>query len=172
VTGQAIRAIYPGTFDPVTNGHLDLVRRAAGMCSELVVAVLRNTGKEPLFDAEERRAMFAEALAGAGPAGVRVVAFDGLLADYARAERATVVVRGLRAISDFEYELQMAQMNNALTGIPTLFLPTASRHSFLASRLLREVAQYGGDVTPMVPPAVARALAQKFKPTARSEGAS
>ncbi len=165
---QAIRAIYPGTFDPVTNGHLDLVRRAAAMCSELVVAVLRNTGKEPLFDAEERRAMFAEALAESGPAGVRVVAFDGLLADYARAERATFVVRGLRAISDFEYELQMALMNRRLDpGLETVFLTPGEDVAFISSRLVREIARLGGDVSRLVPAPALDRLERRFGPGVR-----
>lgn len=152
------RAIYPGTFDPVTYGHLDLVRRAAGMCDQLVVAVLRNTAKAPLFDAEERRAMFSESLALAGLDGVRVVAFDGLLADFARAERATLIVRGLRAISDFEYELQMALMNRRLDpGLETVFLTPGEDVAFISSRLVREIARLGGDVSRLVPaPALQR----------------
>ena len=165
---REVRAIYPGTFDPVTHGHLDLVRRAAGMCSELVVAVLRNTEKAPLFDADERRAMFAEALAGSGPAGVRVVAFEGLLADYARAERATFVVRGLRAISDFEYELQMALMNRRLDpGLETVFLTPGEDVSFISSRLVREIARLGGDVSRLVPGPALDRLERMFGPGVR-----
>jgi pantetheine-phosphate adenylyltransferase len=168
VSAREVRALYPGTFDPVTNGHLDLVRRAAGMCSELVVAVLRNTEKAPLFDADERRAMFEESLAALGPPGIRVVAFEGLLADYAQAERATFVVRGLRAISDFEYELQMALMNRRLDpGLETVFLTPGEDVSFISSRLVREIARLGGDVSRLVPAPALERLERLFGPGVR-----
>ncbi|MBP7147163.1 MAG: pantetheine-phosphate adenylyltransferase [Acidobacteria bacterium] len=165
MTSRTLRAIYPGSFDPVTNGHLDLARRAAQVFGSLVVAVLRNTDKAPLFDAEERREMFAEALAEHGIADVRVVAFEGLLADFARAEGATIVVRGLRAISDFEFELQMALMNRRLQkGLESVFLTPGEDVSFISSRLVREIARLGGDVSGLVPTSALRRLERRFGP--------
>ncbi len=169
--GGELRAIYPGSFDPVTNGHLDLVRRAAGMCDELIVAVLRNTEKKPLFGADERREMFAESLGLAGIERVRVAAFDGLLAEFARAERATLIVRGLRAISDFEYELQMALMNRRLDpGLETVFLTPGEDVAFISSRLVREIARLGGDVSRLVPAPALQRLVRLYGSGARGEG--
>jgi pantetheine-phosphate adenylyltransferase len=147
-------AIYPGTFDPVTLGHMDVVRRARGLFGSVRVAVLENTAKAPLFDAEERRAMFAEALRSEGIEGVDVVAFDGLLVEFARRIGARTIVRGLRAMSDFEYELQMAQMNRRLDeSIETVFLTPDEAVASISSRLVREIAQLGGDVSELVPEA-------------------
>ena len=150
-------ALFPGSFDPFHNGHLEIVERASRLFDALVVAVVRNPQKgEPLFDADDRQAMIAESLAHLG--SVRIVSMSTLVVEVAREVGATVIVRGLRAVSDFENELQMAQMNHHLSGIETLFLPTSSTHSFVASRLIREVVRYGGDVSEFVPPPVARRL--------------
>ncbi len=154
-------ALYPGSFDPFHNGHLEIVERASKLFDEVVVAAVRNPQKsEPLFSMEERQLMIASSLSHLN--NVRIVSVSTLVVNVARDVGATAIVRGLRAVSDFENELQMAQMNNRLSGIETVFVPTSSAHSFLASRLLREVARYGGDVTEMVPPPVAEALKIKF----------
>ncbi len=154
-------ALYPGTFDPFHNGHLEIVERAAEHFDRLVVAAMRNPQKaEPLFTLEERSAMLAESLAHLS--NVSIDSFDSLVVDLAERIGATVIVKGLRVVSDFESELQMAQMNRALSGIDTVFFPSASAHSFIASRLLREVARLGGDVTSMVPEPVAKRLADKL----------
>ena len=154
-------ALYPGSFDPFHNGHLEIVERASKLFDEVVVAAVRNPQKsEPLFAMEERQLMIASSLSHLN--NVRIVSVSTLVVNVAKDVGATAIVRGLRAVSDFENELQMAQMNNRLSGIETVFVPTSSAHSFLASRLLREVARYGGDVTEMVPPPVAEALKIKF----------
>jgi pantetheine-phosphate adenylyltransferase len=156
-------ALIPGTFDPVTFGHLDIVERAARQFDEVVVAVVDEPAKPSLlFLAEERRAMLAEVTADL--VNVSVEVFGGLLADYAVARGARAIVKGLRAVSDFDYELQMAQMNYRLSGVETLFMPTAPEHSFLSSSLVREVARHGGEVSSMVPPEVARRLKERFAP--------
>ncbi len=153
--------LIPGSFDPFHNGHLEVVERAALIFDTIVVAAIRNPQKsEALFDLDERREMIAESCAHLPK--VEIVSIAKLLVDVARDVNATAIVKGLRAVSDFESELQMAQMNRSLSGVETLFIPTSSSHSFIASRLLREVARYGGDVTPFVPPAVAVRLADKF----------
>ncbi len=154
-------ALIPGTFDPVTFGHLDIVERAARQFDEVVVAVVAAPAKAGvLFDADERRTMLAEVTASLP--NVEVEVFGGLLADYALARGATAIVKGLRAVSDFDYELQMAQMNYRLSRVETFFMPTAPEHSFLSSSLVREVARYGGEVSSMVPPEVARRLKERF----------
>jgi pantetheine-phosphate adenylyltransferase len=154
-------ALVPGTFDPVTFGHLDIVERTARQFDEVVVAAVARPGKaRVLFEAEERRTMLAEVTAHLP--NVRVELFHGLLADFAQAQGARAIVKGLRAISDFDYELQMAQMNYRLSGVETLFMPTAPEHSFLSSSLVREVARFGGEVSSMVPPDVARRLKERF----------
>lgn len=153
--------LIPGSFDPFHNGHLEVVERASPIFDEVVVAAIRNPQKsEPLFGLEERRDMIAESCAHLS--NVRIVSIATLLVNVARDVNATAIVKGLRAVSDFESELQMAQMNRSLSGVETLFLPSSSHTSFIASRLLREVARYGGDVSGFVPLPVAKRLADKF----------
>jgi pantetheine-phosphate adenylyltransferase len=147
---HTVKAIYPGSFDPVTNGHLDLIARAAKMFDHLVVAILRNSAKNPLFTVEERVSMLSEGTAEFG--NVSVSTFDGLLVEFAREERAHAVVRGIRAISDYEYELQMALMNRRLApDVETIFLMPDAKYSFVSSRLVKEVFQLGGSVEGLVP---------------------
>lgn len=154
-------AIYPGSFDPVTFGHLDIIRRAAQMFDEVIVAVAHNEAKNPLFTAAERGAMITEAIG--GTAGVTVKMLNGLLVDFARSQDAFVVIRGLRAISDFEFEFQMALMNRRLeTRLETVFLTPKEDYTFLSSRIVKEVARLGGDVSPFVPAAVAHRLKARF----------
>lgn len=158
---SALVVIYPGSFDPLTNGHLDLIARGAKLADELVIAVLRNTAKpEPLFSVEEREDMLREATVGI--ANITVASFEGLLVDFARARGAKAVMRGIRAISDYEYELQMAMMNRKLEpDIETLFLMPAEKYTYVSSRLIKGVAQLGGDVSELVPPNVhARLMAR------------
>lgn len=151
------RALFPGSFDPFHNGHREVVERASLLFDEVVVAAMRNPQKAaPLFALEERLGLIEDAVRGLD--NVRVVALSSLVVDLARALEATVIVRGLRAVSDFEIELQMAQMNRTISGIDTLFVPTSSEHSFLSSKLIREIAAYGGDVRAFVPDVVAKAL--------------
>ncbi|MBA8796297.1 pantetheine-phosphate adenylyltransferase [Friedmanniella endophytica] len=154
------RAVCPGSFDPITRGHLDVIGRAARQFDEVLVAVGRNAGKRGLFDIDERVAMVAEACAD-WPT-VRVEAFDGLLAEFCAARDASCVVKGVRSAADYDYELPMARMNARLTGVETLFLPAAPEWSFVSSSLVREVAALGGDVTPYLTPAVAAALADRL----------
>lgn len=157
---EPVVAIYPGSFDPVTNGHLDLIDRGTKIFDRLVVAILRNTEKDPLFSLEERREMLAEVTAPYG--NVEIDSFHGLLVDYARKRRAQVLLRGIRAVSDYEYELQMAMMNRKLEpGLETVFMLPAVEYSFLSSRLVREIAQLGGSVKGLVPAAVERRLRAK-----------
>jgi len=153
-------AVYPGSFDPITRGHEDLIRRARSFADRVIVAVAVNVSKQPLFTLEERVALINQAVA---DPSVQVQAFDGLLADFARRAGATVIVRGLRAVSDFEYEFQMALMNrNLAPGVETVFLVPAYDLTYLSSSLVREVARFGGDVSALVHPAVRQALTQKF----------
>jgi pantetheine-phosphate adenylyltransferase len=160
---QNVTAIYPGSFDPVTNGHLDLISRGARIFGRLIVAVLRNAEKAPLFSLDERVEMLKEATS-AWRDNVEVDVFDGLLMDYARRRKALVIVRGIRAISDYEYELQMALMNRKLEpGIETMFMMPAEAYSYLSSRLVREIAQLGGAVKDLVPAAVEDRLRTKFR---------
>jgi pantetheine-phosphate adenylyltransferase len=156
----AVTALCPGTFDPVTNGHVDIIERAGQQFERVVVAVLENPGKAPLFGVKERVAMLEAATAGLE--GVEVEAFSGLLVEYARRVGARVIVKGLRAVTDFEYEIQMAQMNQRLGGVETLFMTTAPTWSYLSSSLVREVAGFGGDVRGLVPPTVVERLHEKF----------
>ena len=154
-------AVYPGTFDPVTYGHLDLVERGSRLADELVIAILRNEDKQPMFTVDERMEFLREAVA--KYPNVSVDSFDGLLVDYARRRGASVILRGLRAVSDFEYELQMAMMNRRLApSLETAFLMPNEAWSYVSSRLVREVARLGGDVSGLVPPNVARALKERL----------
>lgn len=156
------RAIYPGSFDPITLGHLDVIARASAIFSELIVAVASNEPKGPLFTAAERAALVQESLPKTS-GDVRVEIFDGLLVDFARQEETFVVIRGLRAISDFEFEFQMALMNRRLEPrLETIFLTPQEEFTFLSSRIVKEVARLGGDVTAFVPVPVATALKEKF----------
>jgi len=155
-------ALVPGSFDPVTFGHLDVIERVARFFDSVIVAVIRNPQKSAsLFSLEEREAMLAEVTAHLG--NIRIEYFAGLLVDFARDHGATTIVKGLRAVTDFDYELQMAQMNQTLSGIDTFFLATSPQYSFLSSSLVREVARFGGDVSSLVPPQVAARLIQRFK---------
>ncbi len=156
-----IAALIPGSFDPPTNGHLDVVRRAAAFCDRLVVAVVANPSKDPLFTVRERVEML-EAEVTDLP-GVEVGSFTGLLVDFAAAEGLGVIVKGLRGGKDFDYELQMAQMNMTLAGIETIFLPTSPRWGYVSSSLVREVARLGGDTTNLVPPKVHARLEEKLR---------
>ena len=154
------RAVCPGTFDPVTNGHVDIIARAAQLFDEVVVATGTNTSKNRLFQPEERLAMLREACADLE--NVRVEGFSGLLTTFCRDHDIHAVVKGLRAGADFDYELQMAQMNATLAPeVETVFLPTSPRYAFLASSLVKEIALFGGDVTAMVPPHVREALERR-----------
>jgi len=150
------RAICPGSFDPITYGHLDIIGRASAQFDEVIVAVGNNRSKEGYFTVEERTNMIAETTAKFG--NVKVDSWKGLLGDYCRANKIDVIIKGLRAMSDFEYELQMAQVNLQGSGVESMFMATSPAHSFLSSSLIRELAHYDGDVSSMVPPAVIAAL--------------
>ena len=155
-------AVYPGTFDPITNGHVDIVRRTLTIFDRVVVALAENVRKSPLFSLEERRTMIVEALG--GEPRVEVDAFQGLLAEYCRRRSAAVVIRGLRALADFEYEFQTAHMNRRLApDVETLFLMTGEESFYVSSSLVKEVALMGGDVSALVPPGVVAALTEKRK---------
>jgi pantetheine-phosphate adenylyltransferase len=158
---NSVKAIYPGTFDPPTNGHLDLIARGAKIVDHLVVAILRNTTKgEGLFSTAERAEMLKECVAPLGNVSVQV--FNGLLVDFARQEGATTILRGIRAISDYEYEFQMAMMNRKLNPkVETIFMMPAEQYTYVSSRLIKGVYQLGGDVSALVPELVMRRLAQK-----------
>ncbi|MCL6482043.1 MAG: pantetheine-phosphate adenylyltransferase [Firmicutes bacterium] len=159
---RSLLAIYPGSFDPVTNGHLDLIERAAQLFERLIVAVLQNDGKEPLFTTAERIEMLREATR--GWPNVEVDMFGGLLVEYARQKQARVIIRGIRAVSDYEYELQMALMNRKLAPeIETVFLLPAEAYSYLSSRLVKEIARLGGSVHGLVPPIVEQRLRVKVR---------
>ena len=153
------RALCPGSFDPVTNGHIDIIGRAANLYDEVVVAIFINESKQSMFSVDDRRAMLIEATA-AYP-NVSVAVFHGLVVDYCRDHDIPVIVKGLRAVSDFDYELQMAQMNRGLAGVDTLFMPTNPEYSFLASSLVKEIAKWGGDVSSLVPPNVLKRLVER-----------
>ena len=157
-----LRAIYPGSFDPVTNGHLDVIRRSCKMVDELIVGVLNNNAKMPLFSVEERVKMLKEVTKDIP--NVRILPFDGLLIEFAARMEAGVVIRGLRAITDFEYELQMSQTNHKLNPeVETIFLTTSIEYSYLSSTTVKEIAAFGGDITLFVPEAVVGQLEQKMK---------
>jgi pantetheine-phosphate adenylyltransferase len=160
---QPRRAVCPGSFDPVTNGHLDIIGRSAQLYDELVVAVFVNQSKSSLFTVDERRELLEEVTAQYG--NVRIDSFEGLVVDYCRDHEIAVIIKGLRAVSDFDYELQMAQMNRGLAGIDTLFMPTNPEYSFLASSLVKEIAKWGGDVSSLVPPSVLKRLIDRTSAT-------
>jgi pantetheine-phosphate adenylyltransferase len=155
-------AIYPGSFDPITQGHVDIILRGSSMFDKIVVAVLENIGKKPLFTVEERLDMIRDTFS--DRPNVEADSFSGLLVGYAQTKEATAIVRGIRAISDFEYEFQMALMNRRLApGIETVFMMPAEEYSYVSSRLIKEVAGLGGSVHGLVPPGVEQRLAQKFR---------
>ena len=155
------RAIYPGSFDPITKGHIDVIQRAAKLFDEVVVAVAFNDQKKTLFSPSERVAMIDAVVDGAS--NIRVVRFNGLLVEFARDQQAVAVVRGLRAVSDFEFEFQMALMNRKLEPtIETIFLTPREEYTYLSSRIVKEIARLGGNVDAFVPPSVAKALAERF----------
>jgi pantetheine-phosphate adenylyltransferase len=154
-------AIYPGTFDPITFGHIDVVDRAAQLFPHLIILVARNTSKQPLFSDQERIAMVREAFR--GRKGIEVEGFDGLLVDYARRRKASVLIRGLRAVSDFEYEFQMALTNRKLSSkLETIFLVPREQYTYLNSTIVREICRLGGDVSDFVPANVRRRLEKRF----------
>jgi pantetheine-phosphate adenylyltransferase len=155
------RVVCPGSFDPVTNGHLDIVRRASRLFDEVVVAVLVNESKKSLFTLEERLDMLGEATSDLP--NVNVASFRGLLVDFCTEHDVAAIVKGLRAVSDFDYELQMAQMNGSLTDVDTVFIPTSPEYSFLASSLVKEVARGGGDVSGLVPGFVLERMTAAFE---------
>jgi len=155
------RAVCPGSFDPVTNGHLDIIGRASRLFDEVIVGVLVNESKQGLFTIDERLEMLREVTK--PYENIRVESFQGLTVNFCRAQKASVVVKGLRAVSDFDYELQMAQMNFGLAGVETLFMPTSPQNSFLSSSLVKDVAKWGGDVSPHVPDVVARRLTERLR---------
>jgi pantetheine-phosphate adenylyltransferase len=161
---MGLTALCPGTFDPVTNGHLDIIGRTSTTFDQVVVAVLENPAKQPLFTLEERIAMLQDVCTDLP--NVRVGSFNGLLVDYAKAQGPSVIVKGLRAVSDYEFEIQMAQMNHRLGGVETLFMPTNPTWSFLSSSLVKEVARFGGDVEGLVPDPVNARLKQRLGETA------
>jgi len=159
------RAIYPGSFDPVTNGHLDIIERGCKLFDEIIIGILVNPDKQPFFTVEERHEMLTEVVKSIsqGRCDVRVDSFSGLLVNYAVAQEASVIVRGIRAISDYEYELQMALMNRRLApGVETVFMMPAETYSYVSSRLVKEVFQLGGTVTGLVPPLIERRMKEKL----------
>ena len=159
------RAIYPGSFDPVTNGHLDIIERGCKLFDEIIISILINPDKQPFFTVEERQEMLNEVVdsISKGRCTVRVDSFTGLLVNYAVAQQATVIVRGIRAISDYEYEFQMALMNRRLEpGIETVFMMPAETYSYVSSRLVKEVFQLGGTVAGLVPPLIEKRMKEKL----------
>jgi len=162
---QTVKAIYPGTFDPLTNGHLDLIARGSKIVDELVVAILRNSDKgAPLFTVAERVEMISEAIVESGFQNVSVTTFDGLLVDFARAQGAKAVLRGIRAITDYEYEFPMAMMNRKLDpNLETLFMMPTEQYTYVSSRLIKGVFNLGGDVSALVPPLVMARMRAKAK---------
>lgn len=156
-----LRAVYPGSFDPVTYGHLDIIKRSRSLADELIVGVLNNKAKTPLFSVEERVKMLEEMTK--NMPGVKIVPFEGLLIDFAKEMSAGIVVRGLRAVTDFEYELQMAQTNNKLSPeLETVFLTTSLEYSYLSSTIVKEVAAFGGDISQFVPETIERRIQEKI----------
>ncbi len=158
---SGVVAIYPGSFDPITSGHLDVIQRGTRMFSRVIVAILQNEAKRPLFSVPERMEMLRESLQGIQ--GVEIDTFHGLLADYAANKQASVILRGIRAISDYEYELQMALMNRRLRpGLETIFLPASETFSFISSKLVKEVISLGGNISGLVPPLVEERLRRQI----------
>jgi len=157
-------AVVPGSFDPPTLGHLDVIQRAAGIFESVVVAVLVNPSKTPMFTVEERMSMLTE-ISGEYP-NVSVDSFEGLMVEFAKARAPSVIVKGLRVVSDFEYELQMAQMNRHLESVETIFVPTSATHGYLSSSLVKDVARFGGKLAGLVPPTVEVALRRAVNPDA------
>jgi pantetheine-phosphate adenylyltransferase len=153
------KAVCPGSFDPITNGHIDVIERASGLFDEVVIAVLVNSSKSGLFTIEERISMITDSVKHLS--NVRVDTWSGLLVDYCTSHKIKAIVKGLRAVSDFDYELQMAQTNLQLKGVDTLLMATKPAYSFLSSSLVREISSYGGDVSSFVPQRVANSLAEK-----------
>lgn len=154
--------VYPGSFDPVTNGHLDIIERAAKLCDKLIVAVLKNRGKTPVFTMEERVSFLEQVLDGKD--NVEVIPFSGLLVDFMKQHNATTVIKGLRAVSDFEYEFQMALLNKNLDpDIETLFMMTNINYSYLSSSAVRELASYGGNIRDLVPEKIVDQIYKKFR---------
>jgi len=158
------RAIYPGTFDPITNGHLDILNRAIKLFDEIIITIAVNPGKEPLFSLKERKNLIEEALVNHhNKTKVKIDGFDGLLVNFAMEKEASAIIRGLRAVSDFEYEFQMALMNRRLSdGISTVFMMPHEKYTYLNSTIVKEVARLGGDISNFVPPTVEQALLKKF----------
>ena len=157
------RIVYPGTFDPITNGHVDVVSRALQLFDEVVLAIAADSTKKPLFDLDQRRAL-AEAALGEFGKKVRVTTFRGLLIDYVHSEKSNAILRGLRAVSDFEFEFQMALMNRKLSDtIETIFLMPRDTYTYLSSTIIKEIARLGGDVSAFVPPAVEAALKKQYQ---------
>ena len=167
---MAHTALYPGTFDPITNGHIDLIKRGLEIFDNLIVAVSNNPEKQPLFSLEERKSLIYEVTKDLG--NIKIDFFDNLLIQYARENKVKVIIRGLRAVSDFEYEYQMALMNrNMDNSIETVFMMPSEQYSFISSRLIKEVASFGGRVKGLVPPVVEEALKNKFsKPKPQQVG--
>ena len=159
------KAIYPGTFDPITNGHLDVIERATKLFDEVIVAVATNSSKSTLFSEAERIGLCEEAIREVMPGGknVKVDSFSGLLVDYAKKQDAIAIIRGLRVLSDFEYEFQMALMNRKLEDITTVFLMPNEKYTYLNSTIIREIAKYGSDISGFVPECVGKKLKEKFK---------
>lgn len=161
MVSHTIRAVYPGSFDPITNGHVYIAERAAGLFDELTVSILINPEKRATFSVDERKTMAIEALSHLP--NVKVDSFTGLLVDFLRQERSRIIIRGLRALSDFEYEFQLAQMNRQLAPeIETLFIVTEARYSYLSSHAVKDIFNFGGPVQEMVPPGVYRRLRERF----------
>jgi pantetheine-phosphate adenylyltransferase len=153
--------LYPGSFDPIHNGHLEIIEVASGLFDEVVVAAMRNPQKgEPMFGLEERKEMLVEAVAHLD--NVRITQFSSLVVDLAKDEGADFIIKGLRAVSDFESEMHQAHMNHAISGVHTVFIPSSTMHSFVASKLIREIARFNGDVSSMVPPPVAKRLTERY----------
>jgi len=156
-------AVYPGSFDPVTNGHIDLIQRSAALFDKVIVAILRNTSKTPLFSVAERKEMLESAIRKIG--NVTVTDFSGLLVDFAERIGASIIIRGIRAISDYEYELQMALINRRLSNrVETVFMLPAETYSFVSSKLIKEIASHGGAISGLVPEDVERRLRDRFNP--------